>query len=96
MDGKFDYSETRTVLFSSRFEISVTPNPAIDFINVYISKENNKPSTIIIMDVNGRQLKNYTTNESSYKINSNLLPAGVYFIRVMNDGVSIVKKIVVY
>ncbi|MFT3908618.1 MAG: lamin tail domain-containing protein [Ferruginibacter sp.] len=96
MNGKFDYSETRTILFSSKFEISVTPNPAVDFINVYISKENNKPSTIILMDVNGRQLKNYATNESSYKINSNLLTPGVYFIRVVNEGMSVVKKIVVY
>ncbi len=96
INGKSDLSETRTVLFSTVFAVSINPNPATDFVNVFISKDNNNASTIIFTDMNGRQMNKFITGETNYKINVNQFAPGIYFVRVINDGNELVKKLVIY
>lgn len=93
---KFDYSVTRSVLFSNSFAISINPNPVHDVMNVFIAKDNNQSSVIILTDINGRQLKKFITNETTYTINCNQLSPGIYFVRVVNGGNEAVKKVIVY
>lgn len=94
-DGKFDYSEIKTILFSNNFDVTVNPNPVKDFINIYVSKEFNSPVLILVMDAHGNILQKLNTTEASVKINTSRLGKGIYIIKVIEGATMIVKQVVV-
>jgi hypothetical protein len=83
IDNKFVYSDTRTVAFAKNNLVTVTPNPAKDFINIFLTKNNSHPVTIQLLDINGRVISRQKTSEVSIKINVERLRWGTYFVKVI-------------
>ena len=76
---KYVNTQLPTVENSSNAEISVYPNPAIDFINIKI--ENSKKIRFVqILDTSGRIVKKYNT--VSEKLDISDLEKGVYFLKI--------------
>jgi enterochelin esterase-like enzyme len=74
----------------SSYSYVVYPNPARS--KVYISKADNKSEKQIkIFDITGREVYTVRTLESS--INISTLPTGMYFMRILDGKISIVKFI---
>lgn len=92
-DGKFMYSSIASVLFNEDETIVVSPNPANNFIYVDGLKENIS-ANVSITDANGRALLTTKTNQSSNKINIQNLPAGIYYINIIQNEKSIKQKFV--
>jgi hypothetical protein len=90
-DGTFTFSATRKVLFSTNYKVLVTPNPAKDFINVYVSKNNNSNTLVKVMDVNGKVLHSESSALSTISISTNGMAKGVYYVKVI-DGTNIITK----
>lgn len=72
-------------------EISIVPNPAIDYITLHEVSAFNQA---IIYDVLGKEVYRNTIKSDSQKINFNL-KSGVYFIQLKNQNQQITKKLVV-
>lgn len=103
----FDYNEavvTNTVLntietpagigqINMQGLLKVYPNPAKDKLIVRVNKNGN--STIDITDLLGKAVKQITTGELQTEINVSDLQAGIYFIKLTQDNVSYVEKIVI-
>jgi hypothetical protein len=66
--------------------ISIFPNPATQKITISTIHESHK--TITVADVTGKIVLSVNTDESSYSINIENLPSGLYHVRVV-DGTSI-------
>lgn len=73
---------------------SVYPNPATDVLNISNSI-NAEINAITITDLNGRTVKQITTNGSvDSQINISDLNTGVYFVNINSNEGSLTKKIV--
>ncbi len=72
-------------------EIRIYPNPATDFIEI---KSKSNYSSIIIIDVNGKLVKEI--NNSNSKIDVSNLTKGVYFLKITNKNTSLIKKFIKY
>ena len=74
---------------SSADQISISPNPAKEVLNIDLSKFNDLKTTYIVSDINGRLLMegqfdaNHSTQESIDLYN---LSNGTYFLRIEPDG----------
>ncbi|MFM2327412.1 MAG: hypothetical protein RIR31_1614, partial [Bacteroidota bacterium] len=54
-NGKYYYSSIRSALFYSTYaSATVAPNPAKDFINIYLVKTGNQPARIQLMNAEGK------------------------------------------
>ncbi len=72
--------------------LQVYPNPAYNEVNV---TSVNKITEITITNVVGQCVHSQTCNNSSVQINIAQLPAGVYFMKVMDEtGVTTVVRVV--
>lgn len=75
-------------------KLSVSPNPANDFISV-TNSDNILVSGISITDLNGRVVKlNSYTNVSDIQLNVSDLASGMYMLNITSDKGSVTKKIV--
>jgi len=92
-DGSVSYSFTRKVLFSTSYKVLVTPNPAKDFINVYVSKNNNSNTLVKVIDLNGQVVRSESTSLSTISISTNGIAKGVYFVKVIDANNVTTKKI---
>ncbi|MEP6949807.1 MAG: lamin tail domain-containing protein [Ginsengibacter sp.] len=82
-DNKFVYSEIRAVSFARNYLVVISPNPAKDFINIFLTKNSNSPVTIQLIDINGRIVSSINTNDVSIKMNVQKLSSGTYFVKVI-------------
>lgn len=93
MNSRFDYSLVRTAFFSAGFDLAVTPNPAKEFINIYVSKNTNNKASISLTDMNGKVLKQFTSSNSFIQISTNGMAKGLYILKVIEGEDVSVKKV---
>ncbi len=100
--GSQDTNRARTVVcitpalavesFDGSVNISVTPNPANNFITV--SSKNASISNIEMTDINGRVVKTVKTgNVNEANINISELSSGVYMLKITSENGVAIKKI---
>ena len=73
--------------------LSFYPNPTDGILNLEINKTEVQNIHYMIMDVNGRIIKEANLNKER-TINLSQLPAATYFVRVIVDGQEFVKQII--
>jgi len=79
------------------FDVSIYPNPAVDFININLNEIKNVEA-IRIINGQGMILKSLDVNDIQFenKINVSTLNSGMYFISVVNNnGHQVTKKIMI-
>jgi hypothetical protein len=91
-DGRFTYSVIRLVKFTSQTLITVTPNPASNFIKVYTTQ---MPLTVHLYDAGGRKMVSQLITDGAGQINISRFNRGTYILVAESNGVRIeTKKIV--
>lgn len=73
--------------------LSFYPNPTDGILNLEINKTDVQNISYMIMDMNGRIIKEANLNEER-SINLSQLPSAAYFVRVVVDGQEFVKQII--
>lgn len=95
-DSRFEYSAVKSVLFSSQYHVIIAPNPAKDYINILLSRNNIVQSVIVdIIDANGKKVYEEKTNLSSIQINTSRFSKGLYFVKLIDGDKLIINKIMV-
>jgi hypothetical protein len=84
-DNKFTRSDVKTVLFSNIYQVKIAPNPATDFVTVYVSKNSNTPNQLIITDMAGKTIEKIVTADQTIRINTTKYAKAVYYIKIIND-----------
>ena len=91
-DGKTDFSHIETLFFDSKDQIwTVTPNPAVEAINL-VGLEANSSTILEIFDVEGKVVIQET---GVNQVDVTQLPHGTYLVRINHVGETIVRKIVI-
>jgi trimeric autotransporter adhesin len=93
-DGKFEYSNVKSVVFNFANNILITPNPATDFINVEVAKTTNKNIQIQIADMSGKIIRNIISNKAITNISTNGISKGMYFVKVIDEEMVTTNKII--
>ncbi|MEZ4772571.1 MAG: T9SS type A sorting domain-containing protein [Bacteroidia bacterium] len=94
-DGKFEYSDIRSVEFGGlEHQIKVFPNPAKTHFNVQIS-DDFRQASIRVFDLSGRLVfeQELDGGNQSLVIDVNAWPSEIYLIRVVEDGRSATHKL---
>lgn len=66
--------------------VNIYPNPATDYLTIRALGENDRIRSIEVIDVIGKRVRvENNILESSYSLNRESLPAGMYFIRVTTE-----------
>ncbi len=100
-DGKFKYSEVRTLTIQKGVqEITVLPNPATDKVGLLINTSYDATAFFAITDVSGRILHRQTAALKKGTNNTNLpvtdkLSSGIYFIQAEINGELFVRKLII-
>ncbi len=80
---------------SANSQISISPNPATDFININLSGLKNELKAISIFDISGRKVRDIAVNEERiYTINRGQLSSGSYVVKIQLENGDVNKKIV--
>ena len=81
------------VSIQSNYETSFTvyPNPVQNKLTI---ETNCKESILSISDINGEEMMKQQVKESKTQIDLSSLKNGVYFVKVINNKTSVVKKII--
>jgi hypothetical protein len=82
----------------SQMVVNIYPNPSSDYINVSVSGNfHAATATFDLMTGQGNSIKSMRTtgSEKILHLDVSEIPAGFYFIRVMTNQASIVKKVVI-
>jgi peptidyl-tRNA hydrolase len=83
------------LFYSSYASATVAPNPAKDFINIYLVKTGNQPARIQLMNAEGKIVYNTTSAQSILQINTKGFSKGLYFVKVIDAGNVIMIKVAV-
>ena len=108
IEDKFDtcFSIVRDFLFRHLYqpqsaseiagnEIQVYPNPATSFVMIHMGEAlMSKPRSLVVMDVMGRSVFSESKANPRVTIDVSQWPSGVYFIRMEQNGVCSVCKLV--
>ena len=95
IDGKQTFSPIISInLGNKNAEISVFPNPAINLVN--ISLPSSARYEISLLNISGQLIYNTTiTTGDNLVLNVSGYKAGVYFVRVIHDGITESKKLII-
>jgi len=72
-------------------KVNIYPNPANNFITI---NAQNPITTVKLYSVDGKLLRNYTTNTTTVSIEKNELTEGLYFIELEINKQTIKKSVV--
>ncbi len=94
LDRSFDYSVVRQLVFDGlKNVIQVYPNPAQDYV---IIDGLNSKATVHIINAVGQEVMKQVADANTMKLNINTLPAGMYYIHILQDGVEVqVEKVMI-
>ncbi len=80
---------------SSDMNVLVYPNPASEFVNIYVSKKSEYK--VALFDLTGKRMLQSVVFNEEIKINVEEIPAGIYFVEVTDNKTNekITKKCVI-
>jgi len=98
LDNAFSYSKLATAIADCDgvLDMNIYPNPTQGTANVTFKGFKNKTEcNVILLNVKGEVVKDYKTDPLTNNfLNVNDLPSGVYFLKLIDDSVSLQKKFV--
>jgi len=94
-NGNIYVSNSDSLNFSDlSFDIKVIPNPATDYVTIYMPGSNQSATIRLISSV-GQVISTYNTNSNTLSINVSTLAAGVYNIVITGTNYSKKYKLVI-
>jgi hypothetical protein len=79
---------------ASPLQITASPNPASDNINVILEGYENQLKSISLLSLTGQQLQSFQPTFNQITIHRNAIPKGLYLLQLtLQDGTVVTKKI---
>lgn len=85
-DGKYSYSAVRTVKFAESKLLTVTPNPASDYIRVYTNQQS---LSVNLYDFSGRKLATKVATNGYVEFNVSKYAKGLYIVAAEKNGIRV-------
>ena len=82
-DKKYDEEDDDNVL---AVELSVYPNPAVDFLNLTVATDGSSGMEYLLFDLEGKCLNSSKIVSSETLLDMHNLPSATYFVRINEGG----------
>ncbi len=82
-------------LSKSDFNIKVFPNPVSDQLNVNIFEEGIDEANVILWDIYGKMIKQWSWTQGSYQIDVQAIPTGNYFLEFRTNKGILQQQIII-
>ncbi|OQP53502.1 carbohydrate-binding protein [Niastella populi] len=90
--GSARFAVSEPMIENAESNIQLSPNPTVNFLNVYVSQKVDEHAGILIYDNTGRQVLNYRLYGNKTTVNVGVLSSGLYIIKLSNGKEIITKK----
>ncbi len=94
INGSKEYSSVKSVLISKSMALLTIPNPATDQVTIYMDKTTGTSAAVQLIDVSGKVIKQYNTNDTKLSINTAALSRGIYVIKVITNNKQYTNRVV--
>jgi trimeric autotransporter adhesin len=97
INGQFEISTVRSALFNAGNTVEVAPNPATNFINLYIGKTTiaQTSASVQLLNTAGKIIYSILTTQQHTQINATTMAKGLYFVKIItSDGTSVIRVMV--
>jgi len=84
--GRQEYSGIVKVQQSGNKDLTISPNPAIDVVNISFDNSNRDKATVRIINADGKVMSEATTNNDFIHFDLSNLAAGMYMAQVIKAG----------
>lgn len=98
IDNKFKYSKIVKVYFAKNILISLRPNPAGSFTEIWFEGITNSIANVVICDINGKTIKQQTGTVSAtqpLRVSLAGISKGVYVVKVITGNEIKTEKLVI-
>lgn len=85
INGTFNYTKIIKVNLTGRLQLSILPNPASNFLNVF-GFIDNKNYQANIVDIFGKTVFTRIISTTNNEINIETLPSGTYYLKITNNS----------
>jgi len=75
----------------SSSQVSIWPNPCTDFVKINTAFPS---SRYTLLDVNGKSLKEFTSDNANILVDMSKMSPGIYFLRITNTKSTVCQKII--
>ncbi len=82
-------------LSASDFNIKVFPNPVSNTLNINISEDGLDQADVLLWNIYGQKVRQWSWTQGSYQVNVNDLPTGNYFLEFRTDKGRFQQQIVI-
>ncbi len=98
-DGKFSFSPIESIFRKvTNITFSAYPNPSSGMLNIRSDSNRDGVTRLSLLDVQGREHLNtninFSTGTQIHQLNLPELPSGVYFVRLLGEGVSTIPILI--
>ena len=87
-DGTVSYSGVKQLRVVATVNIIANPNPFSGFINITVNQAAVKPLLYQLVNSSGQILKQWISGAQNQRINTEIYPAGLYYILIIGDDVN--------
>ncbi len=89
---------THTQRLDASSQVNIFPNPAYDNITIRLSEEmGNETLQLDIVNISGQIVESQVVDsQTAIQLSLNHIESGIYMVRLYNDTISVIKKVVVY
>ena len=93
-DGKFTYSDIKTVEFESIESVLIYPTMVNNLVNIEIELPHEKDLKVVLRDLTGRIIKQFSITENKSELSLSNLNPGSYFISIYGNDLIRTQKII--
>jgi hypothetical protein len=93
-DLPYTNNEIKNEKTDNNFQVKIYPNPSADYFNVKVNAVKDEKITVMIFDMQGKELKRSSMSSGEINKIGAELRSGIYFIRIVQKGESKTEKII--
>lgn len=80
--------------YVSENDVTIAPNPAVDYMNVTVNNDNFQASRCYVVDINGKVVSVQNVENNSFSVNVSNMASGLYFLRLTDGKSNVTTKFI--
>ena len=80
--------------YVSENDVTIAPNPAVDYMNVTVKNDNFQVNHCYVVDINGKVVSAQNVENNNFSVNVSNMASGFYFLRLTDGKSNVTTKFI--
>ena len=80
--------------YVSENDVTIAPNPAVDYMNVTVKNDNFQVNHCYVVDINGKVVSAQNVENNNFSVNVSSMASGLYFLRLTDGKSNVTTKFI--